>query len=303
VFYALPSTDFNVITTGPANREGYSPGPGYSEITGLGTPKANLIVQALLNPPFFLFPPFLTSLAVSAGNVTAPNSTLQAGQDALVLESSSSPTHFGELGQSAGSGGLSVFPVAAISVAPAMGELTGPLEVSGAPATPAGTGPDGWTSWSPIPMDLASVSDRSSLPLLGPVAGPAMGDASAAPVSLRFVDQHDGFALPGANVVEVVDQVPANTAVLDYFGPQTGWLEAAVPSAGTALLTQATDACFESDSWIVDGANSLVRTPSSAGRANGVSQAFAVTAGVLAVWAVRRTPRSTKRSSPDATKS
>ena len=43
--YSLPSTDFHDITTG---FNGYSAGTGYDLVTGLGTPKANLLVPALL---------------------------------------------------------------------------------------------------------------------------------------------------------------------------------------------------------------------------------------------------------------
>jgi hypothetical protein len=301
VFYSLPSTDFNDIVSGPADREGNSPGPGYDEITGLGSPKAKLIVDALLNPPYIPIGIHIT--AVSAGNVTGLGATPQATQDAFVLESSSSPKHVGALDQPAGSIALSVSPVAVISSQPAVENSLAPLAASGVPVTLAGSGSEGWTSWSPVATESTSVSDSSSLPLLGPVAGPALGEASAAPVSLRFVEQHGGFALPGANVVEVADQVPANAAVHDYLGPQTGWLDDTVPSAGTALLTQATDACFERNTWIVDGANSLLQTPAAAGRQKRAFSTLAVTAGILSASVVRRRLRSAKRTSPDETKS
>ncbi len=43
--YSLPSSDFNDITSG--SNGGFSAQPGYDEVTGLGTPKANLLVPAL----------------------------------------------------------------------------------------------------------------------------------------------------------------------------------------------------------------------------------------------------------------
>ena len=43
--YSLPSSDFNDITTGS---NGYSATPGYDLVTGLGTPKANLVVSGVL---------------------------------------------------------------------------------------------------------------------------------------------------------------------------------------------------------------------------------------------------------------
>jgi sugar lactone lactonase YvrE len=43
--YSLPAADFHDITSG--NNGGYSAGPGYDEVTGLGSPRANLLIPAL----------------------------------------------------------------------------------------------------------------------------------------------------------------------------------------------------------------------------------------------------------------
>ncbi len=43
--YNLPSADFHDITSG--SNGDFSAGPGYDEVTGLGTPQANLLVPAL----------------------------------------------------------------------------------------------------------------------------------------------------------------------------------------------------------------------------------------------------------------
>jgi subtilase family serine protease len=55
--YQLPRSDFNDVTTG--NNGGYSAGPGYDLVTGLGSPRANLLVAGLVstgnpagNPPW-----------------------------------------------------------------------------------------------------------------------------------------------------------------------------------------------------------------------------------------------------------
>ena len=45
LLYTTPAVDFHDITTG--NNNGYSAGPGYDEVTGLGTPLANKIVNVL----------------------------------------------------------------------------------------------------------------------------------------------------------------------------------------------------------------------------------------------------------------
>ena len=47
--YSLPTSDFNDITTGTNGV--YAAGPGYDELTGIGSPQANLIVPALATTP------------------------------------------------------------------------------------------------------------------------------------------------------------------------------------------------------------------------------------------------------------
>jgi hypothetical protein len=46
--YTLPSSDFHDITSGS---NGFSAGPGYDLVTGLGSPKANLVITDLAKPP------------------------------------------------------------------------------------------------------------------------------------------------------------------------------------------------------------------------------------------------------------
>jgi subtilase family serine protease len=68
--YSLPSADFNDITSG--SNGGFSAQPGYDEVTGLGTPKANLLVPALAA--------YGTTAAASQLAVTAqPPSSTTAG--------------------------------------------------------------------------------------------------------------------------------------------------------------------------------------------------------------------------------
>ncbi|MGH3263505.1 MAG: hypothetical protein ACRDNS_16095, partial [Trebonia sp.] len=71
--YTLPTADFNAVTTGS---NGYSAGPGYNLVGGLGTPIANLLV---------------TDLAAYAGSTAVP-----AGRIALSgAEATLSDTNFG----------------------------------------------------------------------------------------------------------------------------------------------------------------------------------------------------------------
>jgi hypothetical protein len=262
VFYTLPSRDFNDIVSGPADREGNAPGPGYDEITGLGSPKANLLVQSLLNPPFFIFPPFLISLAAPVGNVTTPSP--QAGPDPMVVESGfSSPTHLGALGQSAA---LPIVPVAAISSEPTVANSVAPSATSVPQMTPAGSGPNGQTAWSPIATESASFGTAS------------VDDTAAGPVSFYFVGPQGDFSLRRTGV--------GNAAAGDDGSRQPDGLVDATQSAGAAQLTLATDGCFQENEWLVDGTQAQLST--GAARPQKASVAFTATAGILSAWLVRR---------------
>jgi hypothetical protein len=124
--YAMPSSDFNDITTGPANREGYAPGPGYDEITGRGSPKANLLVPDLVAyNPVIVIPPFpIRALDVSTGSAPTP----PISQNAAVAASNlASPIDAGALDQSAA---VDVTPGAAVWNDPTVGNS------NSAPLTP-----------------------------------------------------------------------------------------------------------------------------------------------------------------------
>ncbi len=64
--YSLPSTDFHDITTG--SNGGYNAGPGYDEVTGLGSPVANLLVPNLAS---YGMPDQLVVTAQPPGSVSA----------------------------------------------------------------------------------------------------------------------------------------------------------------------------------------------------------------------------------------
>jgi uncharacterized repeat protein (TIGR01451 family) len=63
LLYQLPSRDFHIISGG---NNGYSVGPGYNMVTGLGSPVANLLVPDLALGPS----PDLTITSTHAGNFT-----------------------------------------------------------------------------------------------------------------------------------------------------------------------------------------------------------------------------------------
>ncbi len=63
LLYSLPATDFHDITSG--NNGGYTAGPGYDGVTGLGSPVANLVIQHLVNGvPYGLAPPELGNTGI-----------------------------------------------------------------------------------------------------------------------------------------------------------------------------------------------------------------------------------------------
>jgi hypothetical protein len=80
--YALPQGDFHDITTG--SNGGYSAGPGYDLVTGRGTPIANLIVPALIDPVSTGQPPTVaTPASASPSPVTGTTASLSVlGNDA-----------------------------------------------------------------------------------------------------------------------------------------------------------------------------------------------------------------------------
>ncbi len=141
--YSLPAGDFNDIISGPANREGDSPEPGYDEITGRGTPRANLLVPGLVSyiPPINI-PPFpVKPVAVS----TSSGSTPQVVQATTVVGGNvQSPLNDAASNDLAGFSTLTVSPDATTANAPtilggtAVGSMSHPTVTT--PVSPVGGG-------------------------------------------------------------------------------------------------------------------------------------------------------------------
>jgi Subtilase family len=164
--YAMPSSDFNDITTGPANREGYAPGAGLRRNYGTRLPQGQLARAG----PCRLQPLDRHSAIpdsrsdVSTGSAPTP----QVSQNAAVAASNlASPIDAGALDESAA---VDVTPGAAVWNDPTVGNF------NSAPLTPSDGKSSVGKSWLTIATQSASVNDRLSLPLLGAVARPAFGD-------------------------------------------------------------------------------------------------------------------------------
>jgi hypothetical protein len=90
--YTLPASDFHDITSG---NNGYQAGTGYDFVTGLGTPKANLVVPALASPT--LSNAVVKSAAVhltATSKPTPPAKTPPASTTAALFIVQSAPTPF-----------------------------------------------------------------------------------------------------------------------------------------------------------------------------------------------------------------
>ncbi len=86
--YGLPASDFHDVTSGSSTgNPGYSAGPGYDLVTGLGSPVANLLVADLVNYGSKSAAPTTTTLSAGAtpsvyGQPLTLTATVQAGPGA-----------------------------------------------------------------------------------------------------------------------------------------------------------------------------------------------------------------------------
>jgi hypothetical protein len=125
--YALPSSDFHVITTG-AN--GYAATPGYDLVTGLGSPKANLVIAGLLSANGVSESPVTGQVSVSTTTKTAHTSSTQ-------LDLTSSPASgSGSVSGSSNSGPSTISIGLPASLLIGTAQSTGPLTMQ-ALTTPA----------------------------------------------------------------------------------------------------------------------------------------------------------------------
>jgi subtilase family serine protease len=157
--YSLPSTDFNDITTG---FNGYSTGPGYDLVTGLGTPKANLLVPGLL----------------AANGVTTTSSTPQAAA-ASHQATNASVAHVAAVASSS-SGSVVVAGTIAGNSTPSGGLAALPVSSTTSSATASSSGQAQVTTSSAINVSAT-----------GPSVGLGQGLSSSQSSGLAFRDTSD----------------------------------------------------------------------------------------------------------------
>ena len=106
--YSLPSSDFNDITSG---NNGYSATHGYDLVTGLGSPKANLLVAGLLSENGVS-----TSAVTTKGTSITTTSTASVATHQYALVSSSTTAATGTLSASTAETALSSSSVQFVGV-------------------------------------------------------------------------------------------------------------------------------------------------------------------------------------------
>ncbi len=155
--YNLPSSDFHDVTAGS---NGYNAGPGYDLITGLGTPKASLLVPGLLAASGVK-----TSTTVKAtAPASQPAAVATVGHGAAIASATSLPSAAVSTAAIATPtiSGLSALPTQSPSNSSTGGSagFAGPGSV-GASASVSGA-PTGLGQGTPPSMFLLGSSDRSS---------------------------------------------------------------------------------------------------------------------------------------------
>jgi subtilase family serine protease len=117
--YSLPNSDFNQITSGS---NGYSAGSGYNLVTGLGSPKANLLVSGLL----------------AANGVEASPGVTRPNAPAATQTSHSSVAHSSAIVSAASSSATSVAGTTAVITAGSTSGMTSlPMPTVATPAAPS----------------------------------------------------------------------------------------------------------------------------------------------------------------------
>jgi hypothetical protein len=146
----------------------------------------------------------------------------------------------------------------------------------------------------PIASENAANSNNSFLALSARVAAAApstisgaSGDDRAESAWLNFADQQRDRALTGDTQSDAVDAVPGNAAMQDAGSLQADRLEDGANPATAALLTQATDSCFEKSGWMADGEQLQVATGAHTGDSQ-AAPALAASVGIVSAWFVRR---------------
>jgi hypothetical protein len=284
----LDPGDFHDITTGGNPLDGYNATPFFDLVTGFGTPKAQDVVRDLVASPYQPAQP-----SYSTGNAllpqVPPTSTLPGASG------SSGASVAMDAGDPMRDGALAAAFITPVSHSTFTGGLFGSGSSNAATAAASAVPTAASASLGPITSENAANSSNSFLALSGQLAAAAPstipgagGDDRAESAWLNFADQHRHGALTGDTQSDAVDAVSGNAAMQHAGSLQGDMLEDGANPATAALLTQATDSCFEKSGWMADGDQLQVATGADTGDNQAAAPALAASVGIVSAWFVRR---------------
>lgn len=190
--FSMPSTNFHDITSG--RNAGYSAGPGYDLVTGLGSPYANLVIQSLVSYKGTASSP-ATGTASPTGTGSGPSHAVALPNSAVAAPPEHQPA-----------GGQPSLIIAAPSMSPR--GIASPLNPSG--LIPSSSAPSGGDE----PGQLVAAA---TLPM-GPLTSLQGWSATPAPPPLHggaalFADRSDGMVTqPGTVLDDLGDAAALPTA-------------------------------------------------------------------------------------------
>jgi hypothetical protein len=196
--YKLPSTDFHDITSGS---NGYSATSGYDLVTGLGSPKANLVVAGLLS-----------ANGVSSNSSSISNAVVST---ATSHSHTSSAQRSDSVSTSSGSGSGSVITA---FVTPTSG--TGSIQLTALPAASSQSAQPGSSS-----SQAQLTSSLTTSITLGSPAGSASTLGQALQSQLTPVVAHTTEQAPLASIFDLVEPVDSPAPATDPASEPAGGLK------------------------------------------------------------------------------
>jgi hypothetical protein len=184
--YSLPSSDFHDVASG---NNGYNATPGYDLVTGLGSPKANLVVAGLLSANGVSSGSSVPSSTVIA---TATSHSHSTGSNRFVSVSSSSD------GSSNGSAIVSFVVTSSVTTSTQYAALPASATVSA-----QGGGSSGQAQATSASVASSIATGASS------TTGSSLGQGLTPQGSLVVVVGNSNEDAPGASIIDAVDSVEA----------------------------------------------------------------------------------------------
>ena len=201
--YQLPSSDFNDITSG--STPFHSAGPGYDLVTGLGSPKANLLIPALVAANG-------GSSVVTATTTAHPAVSILASPHDVTIVAAPSPASGSGSGSTSTTGSSSsagsTASIAALTPAVLAGSnAPAPIVATVVPSAPI-------VNLGPSTVPVTTQATLAVVANEGPTTPTPFGQGAAAEPGVRGSQQHVGVPSQEAVPIDVVEPFqPAAPAV------------------------------------------------------------------------------------------